>query len=376
LKVEITSTMRFAIFKLFLLSSVLFFGCNPKYGANEIVYTDEQNNASEEVYIDYLTDQIENNPSEEVSYIKLAKFYKDQDKESKAIALLQEAQIVNPKNIAILINLSTFYLQSKNIEKLSRTLNTLREIAPDDVEYLKLSTGYSILLEDYTNAIYFVNRAILLNPYDNESLFLRGNAQLINKDSLNALSSFEEAYQLKNTYTNFEKLFDIALAIGDHQKAGKYLNEITAMNSNLQLCYEWGAYYNKIGDNESSKIWLMKCLNEKPGESRILFELAKSYYGANNIDSAIYFIDKYLDTNPKGTDAYVLKAKSLEKKYQYSTAQNIYIQALEIDSTSILARKGLDNLERKVAYLRLQKRKREVQRQTEVLKSLDSKEIN
>jgi hypothetical protein len=72
----------------------------------------------------------------------------------------------------------------------------------------------------------------------------------------------------------------------------------------------------------------------------------------------------------------VLKAKSLEKKYQYSTAQNIYILALEIDSTSILARKGLDNLERKVAYLRLQKRKREVQRQAETLKSLDSKEIN
>lgn len=376
MKVEVTSTMRVTNCLFFLLPLVLFLGCKPKNGAHKIVYTEEQNRASEEVYINYLTEQIEDYPDEVDNYIKLANLYKEQNKDSKAIVLLQDAEIENPKNIDILINLSKFYLQNKNIEKLSLALNTLLEIAPDNMDYLKLSAGYSILLEDHTDALFFANRALLANPFDHESLYIRGCAQLINRDSLDAMISFEEAYQLKNTYTNFAKLFDVALAMGDHSKAGKYLNEITIKNTSLQLYYEWGAYYNKIGENDSSKMFLLKCLKEKPEEPRINFELAKNYYGANNIDSTLYFADKYLDTNPKGTGAYVLKAKAMEKRYQYTEAKQIYIQALKIDNTSILARKGLDNLERKVAYLRLKKRKQEIQKQVETLKPLDSKEIN
>lgn len=374
--VEVTSTMRITNCLFFLLPLVLFFGCKPKNGVHRIVYTEEQNRASEEVYINYLTEQIEYYPEEVDNYIKLASHYKEQNNDSKAIVLLQEAEIENPKNIAILINLSTFYLQNKNIEKLSLALNTLSEIAPDNMDYLKLSAGYSIFLEDYTDAIFFANRALLANPFDHESLYIRGCAQLINRDSLDAVISFEEAYKLKNTYINFAKLFDVALAMGDHSKAGKYLNEITFEDISLQLDYEWGAYYNKIGEYDRSKMFLLKCLNEKPEEPRIYFELAKNYFGANKIDSTLYFVNKYLDTNPKGTGAYVLKAKAMEKLYKYTDARQIYIQALKIDSTSILARKELDNLERKVAYLRLKKRKQEVQKQVETLKPLDSKEIN
>ncbi len=376
MKVEVTSTMRITNCLFFLLPLVLFLGCEPKNGTHKIVYTEEQNRASEEVYISYLTEQIEDYPEEVDNYIKLANHYKEQNNASKAIVLLQEAEIENPKNVAILINLSTFYLQNKNIEKLSLALNTLSEIAPDNMDYLKLSAGYSILLEDHTDAIFFANRALLANPFDHESLYIRGCAQLINRDSLDALISFEEAYQLKNTYTNFAKLFDVSLAMGDHSKAGKYLDEFAIKNTSLQLCYEWGAYYNKVGENDRSKMFLLKCLNEKFEDPRINFELAKNYYGANNIDSTLYFVDKYLDTNPKGTGAYVLKAKAKEKRYQYTEAKQIYIQALKIDNTSILARKGLDNLERKVAYLRLKKRKQEVQKQVETLKPLGSKEIN
>lgn len=368
--------MRFNVCILFLIPAILFFGCEPKYGAHKIVFTDGQNKASEEVYINYLTEQIEDYPEEEDNYIKLAKLYKDQKNDSKAITLLQEAEIEIPKNVAVLIELSAFYLQNRNIEKLSQTLNTLREIAPDNIDYLKLAAANAILFDDYTNALFYINRAILDNPFDQESLYLRGKAQLINKDSLDALVSFEDAYQLKNTVTTFEKLFDISLAMGDYIKARKYLNEIALHNPGLPLYYEWGAYYNKVGEKDSSKIFLMKCLQENPLESRINIELAKNYFSVNDLDSTMYFIDQYLNTNPKGTDAYVLKARVMEKRYQYTEAKKIYLQALRIDSTSILASRGLDNLERKVAYLRVKKRKEEVQKQVETLKPLDSKVIN
>lgn len=376
MKVEIFSTMRFAIFIFFLLPSVLYFGCKPKYGAHKIVYFEEQNRASEEVNIRYLTNQIDAFPKEAENYIKLARLYQDQDNDTKALAILEEAEKGNPENVDILINLATFYLQNKNIEKLSIKLNTLAEIDPNNLEYLKLSAAYSIFIEDHANAIFFVNRALLDNPFDHESLNIRGCAQLMNGDSVASLISFEESYQLKNSYKNFTKLFDVSLAMGDYDKAGKYLEEISTNNTGLNLYYEWGAYYNKIGENERAKFFLVKCLMENPEESRVNIELAKNYYSTNNIDSTIYFADKYLGTNPKATGAYVLKASAMEKVYQYTEARKIYNQALEIDSTSILASNGLKNLERKVAYLRLKKRQEEVQKQEDTLRQLDSQEIN
>ncbi|MCK5208232.1 MAG: hypothetical protein KAQ79_09435, partial [Cyclobacteriaceae bacterium] len=223
---------------------------------------------------------------------------------------------------------------------------------------------------------FFANRAILANPYDDENLFLRGSAQLINRDSLSALISFEDAYKLKNSDKSSLKIFDLALALGNHNKARKFLDEITLNNTTRQLCYEWGAYFNEIGKRDTSKIILLKCLRERPDEPRINFELAKIYFNVNNIDSTLYYVNQYLDSKPIGTDGYVLKAKTLEKINYYTDAKELYKIALDMDSTSILASKGLDNLERKVAYLRLKKRKEEVQRQVEILKPLNSKEIN
>jgi tetratricopeptide (TPR) repeat protein len=72
----------------------------------------------------------------------------------------------------------------------------------------------------------------------------------------------------------------------------------------------------------------------------------------------------------------VLKAKTLERLSNYEQAKNIYQSAIELDSTSTLAIEGLNNLERKVAYLRLVKRKESVQKDLEILKPLNSKTIN
>ena len=219
-------------------------------------------------------------------------------------------------------------------------------------------------------------RAILVNPYDDENHFLRGCAQLIHKDSINALLSFEEAYNLKNSYKNFTGVFDVNLALGNLTKASEYLDEVRDYKTDQELCYELGAYFNASGEKDTSKAILLKCLLNNTSEPRIDFELAKIYYDENNIDSTLYFINQYLNTLPEGTSAHVLKARTLEKLNYYTEAKKLYISALEIDSTSVLASNGLDNLERKVAYLRLVKRKEEVQRQVETLKPLNSKEIN
>ena len=368
--------MRVSVSLIIFVSAILQLGCTQKNGIHEIVEFDEQNKATDEVYIKYLSEQINSYPEEADNYLKLANIYKNQNSDKKSIILLERAMDENPESISILIELASLYLKEEDEVKLSKVLNSIRKRDPDNMDFLKLSAGYALLLGDYTNAIFFANRAMLANPYDDENYYLRGKAQLIHRDSLNALISLEEAYKLRNSSKNFSEVFDVALALGNDDKAKEYLAKFNASNPDDVLCYEWGSYFNEIGRTDTSKMILMKCMERLSHDPRINFELAKIYYKLNDIDSSLYHIDEYISSDPKGTNALVLKAKALEKKSYYSEAKKLYQYALEIDSTSTLASRGLENLERKVAYLRLVKRKEDVQRQVEELKPLSSKEIN
>jgi len=368
--------MKHLLYIIALCSLCFLFSCKQKISVHEIVHVDEKEETSDDVYISYLSNQIDKYPDEGDNYLKLAKIYQKQNSITKSTVLLERANSENPDNVNVLIELSSLYLLEQNIDKLSRSLNRLRKIDPDNMDYLKLSAGYSLLMKDYTNAIFFANRAMLANPYDNDNYFLRGKAQLIHKDSLNALSSFEEAYKLKRSYRNFTHLFDVATAVHDKEKAKSYYDDFRDKGAYNSLCYQWGTYQNEFGDRDLARSILKKCLESSPGKHKIKFELAKNYFRANEIDSALLFIDQYIQSNPSGTEMYVLKAKALEKRSYFTEARKLYNHALEIDSTSTLARRGLENLERKVAYLRLIRRKKDVQRQVETLKPLNAKEIN
>jgi len=342
---------------------------------HKVVQIDQQVAASEDLYIRYLTDQIEQYPDQEDSYLKLADIYLNQNNTPKAINLLRTANKEIPESLDVLIHLSTLYLYQEDIDNLSYSLRRIKRISPDHMDFLKLSAGYSLLLNDYTNAIFYANRAMLANPYDDENFFLRGSAQLINDDSLSAIKSFEEAYKLKKSYKNFSKCFDVLLAVNENSRAKEYLDDYSALNPDEQLCYEFGSYFSAMRERDRAKSVFIKCLVDDQNEERVNYELAKIYYQYNDVDSALFYINQYLDSQPKGTAGLVLKAKTLEKISYFTEARKLYYTALEVDSTSTLAHLGLENLEKKVSYLQLKKRKESLRRQVEVLKPLNSKEL-
>jgi tetratricopeptide (TPR) repeat protein len=349
--------------------------CGQKKGVDELVFITDANRAPDEVYIDYLTDAIDRDPKGTDKYLKLADIYKNRNQSAQALALLQNAEEKNPDNVEILLGIAEMHLENRDAKALSKTLNKIRKTDPDNIEFLKLSAAYSLLRKDYTNAVFFANRAMLTNPYDDEILYLRGSAMLINFDSINALQSFEEAYNLKNSHKNFSELFGLAITLNKTDEAKKYLDDFSSKNPDAQLCFEEGVFLHKKGALDSAKTVLKGCLPKSDNKPKINYELAKIYFEENLTDSAGYYVNLYLGNKPSAVNGYILKGEILEKMNQYSNAEEFYKRALEIDSTHRLASMRLENLERKIAYLQLLKRKENVQRQVEELKPLNSKVI-
>ncbi|NJN26273.1 MAG: hypothetical protein HC819_10000 [Cyclobacteriaceae bacterium] len=341
-----------------------------------MVYLNEENKAAESVYVDFLSEQIDQHPEGEDKYLKLAEIYRQKGDESAALDLLKKGERENPENIDLLLAMAAIHLKNENVPELAKSLAAIRKLDADHIDFLKLSAGYSLLLRDYTNAIYFANRAMLVNAFDDEIMNLRGRALLINKDSISALHSFEEAYALNNAPKNFSTVFDLAIELRDLESAKKYLDDFGSKHNQLRLCYENGRYFHLANRPDTAIYILNQCLENGNQEPGIYLELAKLYLQDNALDLANDAINTYLEINNKNVEGLVIKARTLEKFNNYQEAISIYKQAIQIDSTSRLALGGLENLERKVAYLQLIKRKENVQRQVEIMKPLNSKDIN
>lgn len=360
-------------FLIFFLT--LLFGCESKYSIHEIVDISNQGTALQDTYIRFLQDQIESDPKVSENYIKLTSIYKEQGRSDKAILLLQRAARETDQEFSIMLELGKLYLAAGDVENLSVVLKAIRSQAEESMEFLKLSAGYALLRKDYTNAIFFANRAMLINPYDDENTYIMASAKLINRDSISAYQSFKEAYELKQSEKNFTKMYEMSLALKKTKEAKNYLIDFEQKNKEFDYCYFWGGYYNAIAQKDSAKSVLLNCNDSQLSENRVNLELAKSYY-PNDIDSVLFYLNNFLADTPQDIAGIVLKAKALEQRGFYTESRLLYESAIKIDSTSILALNGLNNLERKVAYLRLVERKESVKRDLDTFKPLNSKEIN
>jgi len=361
----------------FLLLSICCFqqGCKPDHSLHRIVEYGASNSGLDDTYITYLQEQIRRDPGIGENYVKLAEIYTQQRKNDQAITLLEDAREETDEELKVLLGLGKLYLEKEDVANLSKTLKSIRQIDPDNIVFLKLSAGYSVLRNDYTNANFFANRAILFNPYDDESIFLSASAKLVNKDSISALQGFEEAYELKSSANNFSMLFELLLVLDETQKAATYLEEFEQENRSANTCFFRGAYLNEVGQKDSARTVLKSCLDDDFSQGRISFELAKSYF-PQQADSVIFYADQYLTSKSSEIPAMVLKAKALELKSYYTEARALYQDAIKLDSTSTIAMDGLNNLERKVAYLRLKRKKEDVQRDLDLFKPLDNRVIN
>ena len=359
-----------------LIVTVLAFSlCKPKYGTYEVVDISEGKYPSQEIFIKFLEEEVENDPDNVENYLKLADVYLSSGDNAKAKKLLQEGVVATEGDIALLLKLSGVYLDEKDEEKLAELIKQIRKIDPENLELLKISAGYALLRKNYTNAIFFANRTKLSNPYDDQNINILAQAKLINKDSLTALATFEEAFNLKASYQNFEPMFELAVALDEIENAESYLATFQENNPDINCCAQTGSLLNKKGQRDSARVVLWDCLKNFPEKEKLKFELGKNYLKTDP-DSSMLFLNDYLKEYPDNFSALMLKAGLLENKSYYTEAKSIYNNVIELDSTYTLASYRLNNLENKVAYLRLKRRKESVQKELDVLKPLNSKELN
>lgn len=357
------------------LTVIVSLGCEPDHGTHSIYEIGEQENNTEILYINYLKELIRTEPGTVNTYLKLAGIYKNTSKHEEAIRMLRNGLKQTGDNVEILAELGKIYLESGQTEQLSGTLKLLRSQDPDNINFLKLSSGYALLLGDTENASFFANRALIINPLDDDIHYLLGETRLKQKDSLTALNIFMDAYNLLNSQRNFRALFGLALNLRQYQLSRSLLEKYEKNDKDKFECLYWGMWYNATADNDSARSALSGCDFGSGKADEVYYEFAKSYYPKQS-DSVLYYVDQSLSFNSRNVNSLILKARTLDRLGNFDRSRDVYQEVLRLDSASAIAQVELSNLERKVAYLRLVKKKESGQKDLENLRPLNSRTIN
>ncbi|MDZ7604156.1 MAG: hypothetical protein U5K79_00890 [Cyclobacteriaceae bacterium] len=372
-KLMLPSRLRQYLTGVFIIMIVA--NCGHRQASYEIVELPADHKNQNEIFIPYLRQQINRQPNEPSNYLKLAGIYLNQNKTNEAKTLLQNANSLQEKNLEILAMLSGIYLSEKDTSSLRANVSRMRKLDPEYDGTLIYSAEFGLLAHQPDNAIYYANRAILKNPYNDNCRILLGKAYLMKKDSTSALQNFQQAYSMHSSYENFTNLFSLLLAVGQFEESRALIAEFESEETSLPIFLERAMYYNAVKAYDSARMSLDKCRIENADEKTALFEWAKYYYATRN-DSAWQTLNQYLYHYPKDAHALILKARMKSADGATHEAIELYKSVLLSDSTSVIARKELEILEGKVAYLRLVKRKDETQKQLEIIKPLGAKQIN
>jgi tetratricopeptide (TPR) repeat protein len=221
-------------------------------------------------------------------------------------------------------------------------------------------------------SFYFVFSLLILT---NEKSFSQNTELILKKaDSLNKLNSFDKSLELyskilkidsKNSkayngkgncyfkmemtdsaVTNYEKaikfdakyfspvynLTNLYFSTNEYEKAKNIIDiGLKAFPDSSEIYYLTGYFYNVQQNSDSAIYFYNKSFEKDNSKYNGLYNIALIYsLSKNNNDSAIIFIDKLLQINPKDTSSLLLKARIFLNNEEYDKSENICLEAIKM----------------------------------------------
>lgn len=255
---------------------------------------------------------LEKNPNSQDLILKLADTYLKNNQSNEANNLLTTAIKTNPNSIELNIALSRTHLSKREIEKAKSIVWALDQ-KNNRVQYYK--GIIFILYKDFDSAKKTFQEIVVTNPKAAESLI--DNTQKF----LDAYQNFSYYKGSDNTY--LELLLAKAMTnTQEYQAAIPLLYDIINTKNNYRDAWILLGYsylnINKLDDAIDALTQAKELTPEKP---ETLFYLGLAYFAKNDLDKAIYYIEKADKEGYEPKDEINLKLGDLyllKKDYQKS----------------------------------------------------------
>jgi len=278
-----------------------------------------------------------------------ALYYIQEHQLNNALADLNKALKINPKEPELFLTLAEIYYQLKKNENCSGALLKALELNPQEIEAYNKLTQLNLLMQRFDIALGYSEKSMGIDQYNYNTLYIRGLVFLARQDTASAMRNFLLSNDMKNDF--YEALMQIgAIYSKQHNPlAEDYLKKaVFRFPESAQARYEYALYLQDNGSPNKAMAQYDSLLILFPVNKFVLFNIGYLYLVYDQqFDSALYYFDRSLVIDPHYVEALYNKGRTLEEMGKLVAAKEIYQDVLKNSTNYSLAIEALNRIDKR-----------------------------
>lgn len=282
---------------------------------------------------DALLDELQllDHQNEEI-YIQRANIYSKKDDHERAIQLLQIALTITSNSFDIYSLLGMEYLFMDNFKQAKDSF--IKCVEFDEQDYSSL---YNVIycfefLEEYDDAIIYLNDYLEKNPYCEVAWHQLGKQFYYKQMFVEALAAFDFAIISDDTFIGayFEK-GKVLEKLGRHKEAiENYETTIAIEDPTSHAFLRIGKCYEKLKDTEMAKYYFYQTVHEDPLLDKGWLAITNLYCSTGDYEKAVYYINKALNIDGENPSYWKKCAQIHTALTNYDQADFAFKQAVDL----------------------------------------------
>lgn len=352
------------IFQISLIGSLslFLFACGQEVTREEIHALPRFDAAYYQEILEVVNEELESYPDYADAYFKKAEVLEKLQNPENAIINYRKAIKLDSANASYYKSLARVFASQDRLDRAEENALKAAQVGEATADLHHLLAQIYEKKGAYSLALNHVNRAIESSPGNSDYIFNKGKLYLQQGDTLKAkdfllinqegLAPGREVFQAFADIYTFERKFPEALAYIDSSL-------LVTVEAKLPLVLKKADILRKAGENSAAKELLNSHLKEDSVNFALIHKLAEVHYSNYGYDSALYYLDKAVSLDGKSKEAFWLMGKVYDRKRMYYSARDHFQNALLIDTSYQEAKRGIDEVNRKLAYIYRKKKAEE-----------------
>ncbi len=305
---------------------------------------------NKEATIESLSAELEANPHSLVLLENRKDLYIADGQKEKAIADLQHCINLAVDSSKYYVELADLFMEKGDVNNTLALLEKASKVAPKDANiWVKVSEIY-LLYKKYQDVIKFANKALDVDPYNDQAFFIKGYAFKEGSDTTNAIANFREC--LKNNPENINANIELGFlySVKKDDLAITYFNNALKIDStNMNANYNLGLFYqNNDYLNEAIEVY-KEIIENDPSFAHSYFNIGYIYLELLNIpDMGADYFTQAIEKKADFFEAYYNRGLCYEEVGNVMQAIEDFKMALQISPNYDPAISSLNRVEKTI----------------------------
>lgn len=344
-------------FRIGLLLFLALESCDLRYGTDRIE-NPTFNSTTNQVVLAAIDHELSEHPNDGNLLKRKVRVLESAEWPTGSLSTIDRAVKELPEDGELFYIKARFHLDKEELTPAIIAMGKAGRLGYLTAEYFSIYAQVLLQTGEAVEALEQANRFKQLDPDNYRTDFLKGKIFYELGDTTKTINAFKEAFiqQKQDDELNL-LLLDILLKSGDSPGFNNIIENIEQDDEGWLLKLAMLKYSHDLFDEANRDF--RRILVKKDDFMPAILYLGQSYFDKTYYDSARYYSSIAIAQDSLTLIARLIKARSFDKQYLFSESIEEYQTLLAIDSTYQNAAQELNEVFRKVAYLRRLKEERD-----------------